>query len=160
MQQQTVKRGSRFVTGLGWFALVVGGFSFFARAYGAVFAIAEPETTRATLVGVTHPIDIFVRDHLVFFALLYVVATLLLCITGVGLVRRRRWALWTGAVFLVMGCARQCSGLIRALSGSAEMPGGPGIGIALIGVSAISLLWQAWLLWFFRRDSVRAEFEA
>ena len=95
MQHEEPRRRSRFVTGLGWFAVVAGALSFFARAYGAVLAIAEPEATRSALFAPTHPLDLSVRDHLVLFALLYVVATLLLCITGVGLVRRRRWALWT-----------------------------------------------------------------
>jgi hypothetical protein len=160
MQHKAAKDRSWFVTALGWFALIVGAPSFLARALGLVAVIAYPERARAMLSAGTNSIDRFVGDHFILIALMYAVGALLLFMTGVGLVRRRRWALRTGAVLLLFGFLRQTSALARTvLDDSTTMMAEPRFRIVMLGLVVVSLLWQAWLLWFFCRGSVQVEFE-
>ena len=155
---------SRFATVLGWFAAVAGGISFPIRVLQLVAAATEPEAAQAALPEAAHPVQVFAAENLILMATLYLVASALLLVVGIGLIRRRAWALPAGAALLLLGALRQASSLFVALSGSSLALAGldpdaarfaTNIGIATY---VVSLLWLAFLLWFFRRPSIRSEF--
>lgn len=158
------RRRSRFVTALGWFAAVVGGFSLPVRLLALLSVTLHPDEVAAVLPDGANALEVFAVENLALMTALYLLAAVLMLVVGVGLIRRRSWALPAGAAFLALGALRQGSSLVVLLSGSASALAGLGpeqarqATVTLGIVYLASLLWLAFLLWFFRRPAIRSEF--
>jgi hypothetical protein len=148
----------------GWFLAIVGGISVPLRLFALVAVLIEPQAVRALSSEMVHPVQVFFVDHAAFAALLYLLASVLLLVAGVGLIRRRWWALPVGGGAIVMGAARTLSSLTVVLTGPFTFPAHvdtgsiPDVTDAVIAFNVFQLAWLAFLIWFFRRPSILAEF--
>jgi hypothetical protein len=162
--ENAARNKSRFVTVLGWFAVVVGGISLPIRLLQLIAVAAHPDALHGALSERAHPAEVFAAENLVLMATVYLLASALLLLVGAGLIRRRAWALPAGGALLLIGAFRQAGSLVVVLSGSSSAVAGLRPEVAQQATSIVtvayltSLLWLAFLLWFFRRPSIRSEF--
>ncbi|MFT4570160.1 MAG: hypothetical protein ACI8TX_000811 [Hyphomicrobiaceae bacterium] len=161
---------SALVTSLGWLAIAVGGVSVPWRAAGAWDALrlemspGGAQALAAAAASIDHPVQSFLVGHLGFITTLYVVIAAAMLTAGIGLIRRRAWALTVGAVVVVVSAARQLAGLSIALSSTASvavgMPNEESAILApwLIGLYSSSLVFLIAVTIAMRRPSVLREF--
>jgi hypothetical protein len=139
-----LRKRSRFVTVLGWFCAIVGTYSVPVR-----------------LLQIT---GVFAAKNLASIYLIYLLAAVLLLVVGIGLIRRRWWALPFGVALLFFGGVRQSIALYLTLSGyfSAQPGVEPEFARAAVPILSTvyvaSLAWLVFLVWKFRRPAIRAEF--
>lgn len=157
---------SRFITVLGWFLAVVGGLSIPVRVHALVRLVLGSDASPALQGRLRHPIEVFVHENAVLVGITFLIAAFLLLIVGIGLIRRRVWTYPVGALFLLLGGLRQASALFLVLSDSSSAFAGlaperaQDMTTMVVCLYSVSLLWLLFLLWFFSRPSVRAEFSA
>jgi len=110
------------------------------------------------------PIQTFIGEHVLAVSIINLAAAALLFLIGIGLIRRRRWALSAGGVFIVLGFLRQGSALVVSLSRTPANVAGIGADTLRwfapieAGILILSLLWLGFVVWKFRQPSIRAEF--
>ncbi len=158
---------SKFVTVLGWLSVVLGALAAVGNVLVGISLLA-PDSGIATALG---PVDHRTGNGL-FWQLLNLIV---LVATGIGLVRRRRWALRTGTAVLLYAILQEVFDVAIALLKFSPSPlsldvvlidqlaGGVGDPDVLAAYAilrlAFSSVWTGFLFWFFRRHSIRAEFE-
>jgi hypothetical protein len=123
---------------------------------------AGRESVRRIVGSDAHPVQTFYVENLEVMSLLSLAAAVLLLAVGIGVVRRRPWALPLGAAFLALGGLRQGAALAVAWGKGAPLLSGDGevSTIVVIGAHLLSLTWLAFLLWYFSRPVIRREFTA